>query len=118
MISLYKILATVTFLLMVTGFLMRHGNPKRHAALMGSAILGDYAIVLILEVQRQAVATAVSGALGWPQLTHIGFSTLAALLYLPVGIIGIRKLVGKAGPREFGWSEKLASEKAGAFCTD
>ncbi len=98
MFSAYKAIATLAFLIMLGGLLLRYRNPRRHAQLMCTAMALDLLIVLFLEFQRDAIATAVSFRLGWPQMTHIIASSVAAALYLPVTILGYRRLKGTASP--------------------
>ena len=98
MFSAYKAIAATAFLIMLSGLLLRHRNPRRHAQLMGLAMGLDLLVVLLLEIQRDAIATAVSMTLGAPQMIHIAASSLATALYLPVALLGYRRLKGHAGP--------------------
>ena len=80
--------ATFSYSLLCFGLYFRK-SKKVHVPLMLSGILIDLGIVLTLEVQRQAINTAISFTLGPLQQTHIFFSALATLLYFPVIAYGL-----------------------------
>lgn len=94
----YMGVATTAFALMVAGYALRR-NPRSHVPLMVSAIGMDLGLVLVLEVQRDAVAKALSFTLGvLPQL-HIACSASAAALYFPILALGLIRLKGYGGWR-------------------
>ena len=85
--------ATCSYGLLILGLLLRQ-HPKAHATLMSLGIVGDLGLVLLLEVQRGAINTAVSFTLSPLQQAHIGMSTLATVLYFPTLYLGIQRLRG------------------------
>lgn len=88
--NIYMSLASLSYFLIVWGFLVRKTNKIQHIRLMNTGILIDLGLVLTLEYQRQAIDTALSFNLSWPEQAHIGFSTLATVLYIPLLITGWR----------------------------
>lgn len=56
---------------------------------MSIAIFSDIALVLVLQVQRQAVQTAASMELPLLSQMHIASSLFAVLLYIPVFALGV-----------------------------
>ena len=86
--NIYMSLASLSYFLIVWGFIIRKSNKIQHIRLMNTGILIDLGLVLTLEFQRQAIDTALSFDLSWPEQAHIGFSTLATILYIPLLITG------------------------------
>ena len=104
-------IATTAYFLMLNGILFRKVSLRAHIALMLSAINLDLALVLALQVRRDAVQTALAFSLGGFQQAHIGASLAATLLYLPMIYLGIQKLSNPAQPariarlhRSLGWT--------------
>lgn len=95
----FMLAATVSYFLMCSGLLMR-SRRQIHGALMSSAIAIDLAIVLTLEVQREAIKTAISFTLSPLQQMHIGASVVATLLYFPMIYLGVLKFLGKSSPKK------------------
>lgn len=95
----HMFVATFAYLLMVNGLVHRK-NKKLHVKLMNSAIGLDLALVLLLELSRNAVDTALSFSLSPLQQAHIVASSLATALYIPILILGwlryTEKLKGSA----------------------
>ena len=87
----YMGMATLAFCLMNLGLINRQ-TPKIHATYMVAAIAIDLAIVLVLEVQRHAIKTAMALTLSPLQQGHIGASSVATLLYFPILYLGWRGL--------------------------
>lgn len=96
---MYMIWATIAYFLMVTGVVLRKRRPI-HVRLMLTAIAMDLCLVGLLEVKRDAVAKALEFSMGPLQQMHIGFSTVAVALYLPVLSLGIMRLRG-VGPLDW-----------------
>jgi hypothetical protein len=95
----YMGMATLAFCLMNLG-LMNRKVPRVHATYMVTAIAIDLGIVLVLEVQRHAIKTAMALTLSPLQQGHIGASSVATLLYFPIlylGWRGIRHGLSKSG---------------------
>lgn len=92
----YMALATVAYLTMIWALFFTE-DRKRHGILMTSAVALDLAIVLTLQFKREAIQTAVSLTLTPLQQAHILFSLLATLLYVPLLILGMRRLKGISG---------------------
>lgn len=83
--------ATFAYYLMVVGIFNRRRRVL-HVTLMGSAILLDLGLVLVLEIQRSAINAALNYPYtGW-QTAHIVASTLAVLFYLPTIVLGLKRL--------------------------
>ncbi len=87
--------ATAMWLLMVLGYLRRH-DRRTHVPLVLTAIFGDLALVIYLELTRGAVETALKFELKILQQSHIAVSSLAMLLYFPLLYLGYQLLNGKA----------------------
>ena len=79
----YMAIATTAYSAMVWGVFFRR-EKRLHVALMHLAILLDISLVGLLELQRSAIATAVSFSLNPLQQGHIAASTLALVLYFPI----------------------------------
>lgn len=80
--------ATANFFLLLTGFILRNSNRKAHAILMGLGILSDLVLVLTLQIQRNAVETALAFKLSFLNQAHIFTSALATTLYFPMVFLG------------------------------
>lgn len=91
----YMMTATAAYLMLVSGLFFRKTNIKAHATLMSMGIFTDIALVLILEVQRSAINTAVSFTLTPMQQMHIVSSTIATVLYFPTLFYGFKRLKNK-----------------------
>lgn len=76
-------LATLAYGAMVWGYWERK-NRYTHMRLMLFAIILDLTLVVTLELQRQAVETAISMSMGPLQQSHIIFSLIATILYFPI----------------------------------
>lgn len=97
---LYPALATLSFALLLAGFRLRLTKPWRHAALMSAGMALDLALVLTLELTRNAVATAIGPELTALQRIHVAASTAAVALYLPVFALGAVRLFRPASANE------------------
>ena len=60
--------------------------------MMSTAIASDLVLVLTLEIQRDAVATAIAHKLSALNQAHIYCSSIATLLYIPLIYFGIKLL--------------------------
>ena len=87
----YMTLATFSYSLLCMGIVLRK-NRGLHPYFMTTGAALDILLVLTLEFQRSAIATAVGGKLNWAQTGHIAFSSLAVLFYIPTFIYGRRTL--------------------------
>lgn len=94
--TIFMAAATVAYGLLVLGLVFRF-NRRVHPVLMLCGMIIDISIVLILEVQRNAIDTALSFTLSLMQQAHIGSSTIALLLYFPTIAMGWK--LWKQGPR-------------------
>jgi hypothetical protein len=94
--TIFMAAATVAYGLLVLGLVFRF-NRRLHPVLMLAGMIIDISIVLILEVQRNAIDTALSFSLGPMQQAHIGCSTIALLLYFPTIAMGWK--LWKRGPQ-------------------
>ena len=90
----FMALATLSYALLCRGLYALKADRTSHPRWMAAGILLDLSLVLILQIQRQAIQEATSGTLPPLQMAHVGFSTLATMGYLgvlPVGIALVRK---------------------------
>jgi hypothetical protein len=83
-------LASLAYLSLCLGILARRRNTHTHARLMCFGVLIDVSLVLTLQLQRDAIATAVAFTLVPLQQAHIVVSTIALILYFPVAYLGWR----------------------------
>jgi hypothetical protein len=102
----YMVVATFSYALMVMGILNRR-QGQLHAKLMGGAISIDIVLVLVLEVLRSAIATAVGNELNLWQQLHVVFSTLAVVLYFPLIFVGLKNLKHESTPEQKKWHRNL-----------
>ena len=82
-------LARRSYSSLLAGICLRR-NRKLHVPLMAGGILLDLMIVLALEIERNAVKTALSFTLSPLQQLHVGASTVATMLYFPLVYFGYR----------------------------
>ncbi|OVE80464.1 hypothetical protein BVY02_00040 [bacterium J17] len=95
--TIYMFIATLACVLLIVGYLFRF-KRRLHIALMSSGIFLDVLLVLYLQLTRDAVQTALQFELDYLAQLHIGFSTFALLLYLPISILGVKLLRGGYEP--------------------
>jgi len=88
--TIYMTIATLNYLLILAGFLVRKTDRKAHVRLVSLGILFDLCLVLVLQFQRDAIATAMSFKLSPLNQAHIFSSTLATVLYIPQAITGYK----------------------------
>ena len=97
--TFFMTLATIAYCSLVTGLILRKSRVI-HSKLMRFGIFLDITIVLILQVQRHAVQTALKFSLSPLQQAHIGASLIATLLYFPVLYLGWTLLKNPSRSRE------------------
>ncbi len=105
-LSPHMMAATLAYACFLTG-LRNRKNPSVHGKWMASGVAIDVAIVLVLELGRDAVATALAFKLGPLQQIHIAASSVALVLYLPLVVLGLRRLRGKGTPMSGEWHRRL-----------
>lgn len=103
--TLYKYVAAAAWLILTLGLLNRQVR-KRHIKLMLTGIALDVIVVLLLELNRSAIDTALTGTLDIFHKLHIGSSSVALLLYVPVLILGIKLSKGEEQFRV--WHKRVA----------
>lgn len=91
--SFYMTLATMAFCFLIIGLIVR-SKKQMHVLFMGLGIALDFGVVLTLEFSRSAINTVFTETMTVFQYGHVVFSTLAVLLYIPVGILGYRRFRG------------------------
>lgn len=91
--TIYMYIAACAWITMCGGYFLRR-NRRLHPMLMRLAILIDFGLVLYLEATRGAVETALEFKLAVLKQIHIGFSTVALVLYFPVLYFGFHLLKG------------------------
>lgn len=91
----HMLIASFAYMCLFSGMVLRR-HKNLHPKLMMTGILTDVVLVLILEIQRSAIKTAVSFSLTLPQQLHIAFSLLAILYYIPVFYLGMKRVNGTA----------------------
>jgi len=102
----YMAAATTAYGLLTLGLYFRK-QRSLHARLMGAAIGTDLAVLLVVELQRDAIKTAASLSLsGWQQ-AHIAFSTLAVVSYIPVAVLGVSYLLNRGAAKGRKWHMRL-----------
>jgi len=87
--TIYMAFAALTYFILLFG-LINKKNKILHVRLMSIGMVFDLALVLLLEVQRQAIETTLQNDLSGLHRAHIYCSTLAVLFYIPVAILGVR----------------------------
>lgn len=95
----YMLIATFAYLCLFSGMVLRR-RPEVHPKLMMTGMATDLLLVLILELQRSAIKTAVGFTLSFPQQLHIAFSVMALLHYFPVFYLGLKRMNGTASPKQ------------------
>lgn len=88
-------IATLAWFLLTIGLVLRK-QTVLHVCLMLLGIWMDITLVLYLQVTRSAVQTALSFELSLLEQVHIGLSTVALILYLPVMVLGLWLIKGSA----------------------
>ena len=94
---LEKAIATLAYTILVSGLVVRK-NRRIHPKLMATGIGIDLLLVIVLQVQRSVIQSALTESYSLLQWGHIGASVIAVLLYFPVVYLGIQRLRGKGGP--------------------
>ena len=110
--TVFMMAATLAYGSLVLGLVWRK-HRQIHPVVMLTGIVIDVSIVLILEVQRNAIDTALSFRLSPMQQAHIGCSTTALLLYFPTVFMGWKLWKGNSTPRLRQWHINVAVV---AFC--
>lgn len=82
-------IASFAWVCLVLGYSRRH-DLKQHIPLVAAGIILDILLVLYLQFTRSAIQTALGFSLGPLQQIHIGFSTIALLLYFPTMYLGYK----------------------------
>ena len=100
-------IATLAWCLLMIGYYKRR-ERRFHIPLVLSGIILDYALVLYLQFTRDAIQTAISFKLTLLQQMHIGVSTIAILMYLPIIWFGLKLVNGTASPMERALHGRLA----------
>ena len=102
----YMSVASLAYFLMISGLYYKR-HRLVHARLMSTSMFLDILLVLVLEFQRAAVQTVIAHRLNTWQMTHVGFSLLAVLLYLPVGYMGWQRFQRRASEKQEIWHFRL-----------
>jgi len=87
-----KILSILVCIALVIGYANRR-RPRLHVPIMLSAFLVDMAMVVYIELDRGAMATA-RAKMGPLMVVHIALSCVVILLYLGQIATGVRNLKG------------------------
>ncbi|MGZ6371716.1 MAG: hypothetical protein ACXWPM_13245 [Bdellovibrionota bacterium] len=80
--------ATCAYLCLIGGVIQRR-NRAKHRFWMSVGMTLDLGVVLLLEVNRHAVQTALGPELSAPQTVHVVASLLAVGLYFPIIALGL-----------------------------
>ncbi len=91
--TVFMAMATLGFFFLTLGLYFKQ-NRLWHVRFMTAGISIDLVIVLILQMTRNAVQTAVAMKLGPLNMLHIGFSSLATAFYFPVLFLGWQLVKG------------------------
>ncbi len=88
-------IATCAWLLLLIGYANRK-NRRRHVPIMLTGIFLDVALVVYLQITRNAVQIALNFSLAVLQQLHIASATLALVLYFPILYLGSKLVKGSA----------------------
>jgi hypothetical protein len=105
-------IATVAYTFLIAGILLRK-ERRWHGRFMGIAVAMDLSLVLYLEYKRAAVEKVANLSITKLQAFHVGFSTGATLLYLPLVILGLLAISHKLGIKGKIWHKRMGIV---AFC--
>lgn len=86
-------IASLAWAILTLGLFFRR-NRRVHVPCMLLAIAMDFSLVLYLQLTREAVQKALSFELVALQQTHIAFSALALVCYIPTLVYGSRLVRG------------------------
>ena len=86
----HMVWATISYACLVYGFLVRKKHLPTHMLFMTLGIALDLILVLVLQVQRNAIDTAVHLRMTPLQMCHVFSSTLATVFYLPTLYCGFK----------------------------
>lgn len=86
--------AILAWLLLANGLILRK-KTKFHVALVLSGMFLDIALVVFLQIKKNAVKTVLAMEMPLLQEVHVIFSTLAFILYPAVIYLGSKLLEGK-----------------------
>ena len=92
------VLSTLVVIALFVGLSVRKRNPGLHWKIMVGAFVVDVAMVLCIELTRQAVERVV-GEVHWFIWFHAGISTMALVLYVVAFVLGRKLLLGNEGIR-------------------
>jgi len=92
--TVLRTLSVCVYILLIIGFANR-GRRRVHIPLMTTAFAIDMAMLLYIELSRDAIATARTTHSGLLQF-HIGLSVVVIVLYLGQVYTGIRKARGRS----------------------
>lgn len=97
--SVYKVIATVAFVLLLAGWWKRKSRDA-HIRLVMAGILLDLGMVVWLEVERSVIAAA-AGAKSYDglEIAHIVTSSIAVALYFPTMYFGSKLMRGDGSVR-------------------
>ena len=87
--SIYKILATLAYALLFVGWTQRR-TRSRHVPLALAGIGADFALVLVLEFQRDVIGMTFEQDYSPVEVVHIATSAAAVLVYIPTLVLGFR----------------------------
>jgi hypothetical protein len=102
----YMGVATFSYCMMLGGLILRQ-QRRIHVGLMIAAIITDLTLVLVLEFQRNAIATAMEFSLTPLQQAHILASGIATVLYFGVLYLGVQRLLGNGGKTARHWHLRI-----------
>ena len=86
--------ATVAYAILVAGVIVRK-NRTVHPRLMLTGLGIDFALVVLLQVQRSVIQGAMTDPYSALQMGHIVSSTIAVAFYFPTIYFGARQWLGK-----------------------
>jgi hypothetical protein len=95
-LTFYSMIASIAYFMLIYGITIRKIHRQWHARVMKAAMIIDLTLVLTLEVKRHAVEKALEFSMPMLQQLHIGFSTLALVMYLPTYLLGRKLLLPNA----------------------
>ena len=104
----YMYIATLSWVFLAAAYALRN-RRWLHVPLAVSGITVDVMLVTYLQLDRNAMQTAMSFNLDLLNQIHIINSSIALLLYCPVCYLGAMLVLNRASERQRAWHLRLAS---------
>lgn len=93
---MFIVISTLVILILAAGLIFRH-KRKLHIPLMSTAFAIDLSLVLIIELQRQAIENVIVNHNNFVWF-HVSISVLVLVLYIVLAVTGSKMSKLAAGP--------------------